>query len=143
LPEDLKVKKEDYNRMTAYSKSKLMNVLFTKELARRLESRNIKVVALHPGFVKTNIGQGDSSFFIWALTKAILLFVHGLLARNVDEGAKTTVFTATDDSIVSGEYYDSCKIGEAQPQCYDTELAKKLWDLSADLAGISPEIPSN
>jgi NAD(P)-dependent dehydrogenase (short-subunit alcohol dehydrogenase family) len=127
--------------MKVYSKSKLMNVLFTKELAKRIAQKNIIVVAVHPGFVKSNLGRDDvKNPIVKFLFNTLLFILSGIFARNGEEGAKTTVFAAVDDSVVSGEYYDSCKVGKVQEQALDEKLQLQLWEESAKLTGLNPNI---
>jgi NAD(P)-dependent dehydrogenase (short-subunit alcohol dehydrogenase family) len=127
--------------MKEYAKSKLMNVLFTKELAKRVAQKNITVAAVHPGFVNSNFGRDSVKNPILKLLFNSLMFIlSGLFARNGEEGAKTTVFTAVDDSVISGEYYDSCKVGNVQEQALDEQLQLQLWEESAKLTGLNPNI---
>lgn len=114
-----------------------MNILFTKELAKRLAPKNISVVAVHPGFVSTNIGVSSIPSPIVRFVVNIVLFLFRFIfARNTHEGAKTSVFAAIDDSVKTGEYYDSCKPTEVSEQGKDSNLASSLWTYSANLMGI-------
>jgi hypothetical protein len=118
-----------------------MNILFTKELARRLAQKNIIVAAVHPGFVKSNLVQGNiENPIIKAIVNIVMFFVTSVLARGGEEGAKTTVFATVDDSIKTGEYYDACDVGKVQPQGQDKQLALQLWEESAKLAELDPNI---
>ncbi|KXN68855.1 hypothetical protein CONCODRAFT_8819 [Conidiobolus coronatus NRRL 28638] len=139
LPGDLHTAKEAYKSFPVYCKTKLMNILFTKELAKRLAPKNISVVAVHPGFVNTNIGVSSiPSPIVRFFVNILLSFFRFLFARNTHEGAKTTVFAAIDDSVKTGEYYDSCKPAEVSEQGKDSNLASSLWTYSANLMGIDP-----
>jgi NAD(P)-dependent dehydrogenase (short-subunit alcohol dehydrogenase family) len=127
--------------MKEYSRSKLMNVLFTKELAKRLANKNIIVAAVHPGFVKSNLGLDSiTNPIINLFARIAMFFITSVFARSGEEGAKTTVFAAVDDSIKSGEYYDACAVGVVQPQGLDEDLALELWNESAKIAGLDPNI---
>ncbi|KXN68850.1 dehydrogenase/reductase sdr family member 13 [Conidiobolus coronatus NRRL 28638] len=141
LPISFVPKPKEYNAMKEYSRSKLMNVLFTKELAKRLANKNIIVAAVHPGFVNSQFGRDsvNNPILNFAFNSAMYV-VSALFARNGEEGAKTTIFAATDDSIKSGEYYDSCAVGVVQPQGHDEDLAFQLWEESAKVAGFDPNI---
>ncbi|KXN68846.1 hypothetical protein CONCODRAFT_41361 [Conidiobolus coronatus NRRL 28638] len=141
LTQDLTPDPSKYSAVSQYSKSKLMNILFTKELAKRLAQKNIIVAAVHPGFVKSNLAQGNIENPIFkVIVSIVMFFVTLVLARGGEEGAKTTVFAAVDDSIKTGEYYDACNVGEVQPQGHDKHLALQLWEDSAKLAELDPNI---
>jgi NAD(P)-dependent dehydrogenase (short-subunit alcohol dehydrogenase family) len=114
-----------------------MTVLFTKELAKRLADKNIKVVALHPGIIYTNIVKAYSpnpiKHFIYNFIMDSIFFIFGTSA---EEGAKTTIFCVIDQSIESGEYYDNCKVGKANKLAEDKVLIQELWDKSLKLAKV-------
>jgi NAD(P)-dependent dehydrogenase (short-subunit alcohol dehydrogenase family) len=141
LPISFVPKPKEFSGMKEYSRSKLMNILFTKELAKRLVNKNIIVAAVHPGFVNSQFGRNslNSSVLNFAFNSAISV-VSAIFARNTEEGAKTTVFAATDDSIVSGEYYDSCAVGVVKSQGKDESIALQLWEESTKVAGFDPNI---
>jgi NAD(P)-dependent dehydrogenase (short-subunit alcohol dehydrogenase family) len=141
LPQDLNPDPKEYSLIKKYSKSKLMNVLFTKELARRVAQKNIIVAAVHPGLVKSNIGTDNIENPVIKFLYIISMFIfYRIFARNGEEGAKTTVFATVDDSIKNGEYYDSCKVREVQGQALDEQLQLQLWEESAKLTGLNPNI---
>jgi hypothetical protein len=136
LPDDLEPIPENFG-MSQYPKSKLMNVITVKELARKLKDTNVVVCSLHPGFVVTEIATKDikGSWFGYVADK-FMSFFQFLLARDGEQGAVTSVYAAISDKIVSGEYYDSCKISLSNPQADDLELAKELWSQSLRLIEI-------
>jgi NAD(P)-dependent dehydrogenase (short-subunit alcohol dehydrogenase family) len=139
LPQDLNPDPKEYSFAKEYAKSKLMNVLFTKELAKRVAQKNIIVAAVHPGVVKSNIGADSIENQVIKFLYTILMsIVFGIFGRSGEEGAKTTVFAAVDDSIKTGEYYDSCKVGKVQEQALDEQLQLQLWEESAKLTGLNP-----
>jgi NAD(P)-dependent dehydrogenase (short-subunit alcohol dehydrogenase family) len=141
LPQDLNPDPKEYSFLKEYAKSKLMNVLFTKELAKRVAQKNIIVAAVHPGFVKSNIGRDSIENSVIKFLYIILtILLSGIFARNGEEGAKTTVFAVVEDSIKTGEYYDSCKVGKVQDQVLDEQLQLQLWEESAKLTGLNPNI---
>lgn len=111
-----------------------MNVLFTKELARRLEGKNITVNALHPGVVKTSIGQKSNSFLFGTAWK---LF-STLAGISQDEGAATSVYLASSDAVegISGKYFTNCKESAVNPIAEDAALAAKLWEYSAGVLNV-------
>lgn len=127
--EDINLEK-GYNVIKAYSQSKLANVLFTRELARRLRDRGITVNCCHPGAVATNIGIDRKTGFGKTITSLLKPFF-----QTPAEGARTAIFLATDDSVknISGEYFYKCKIVSSSKKSKDMELAKRLYKLSENL----------
>ena len=115
----------------AYGNSKLANILFTIELARRLEGTGVTVNALHPGFVNTGFGKNNSGFLF-----KILGAVVPLIARSPEQGAETSIYLASSPDVqnVTGEYFVDSKVAQAAPQASDTAVARKLWDVSAAMA---------
>ncbi len=118
--------KSGYWVMKAYGRSKLANVLFTYELACRLEGTGITVNALHPGFVRTNI------FKRIPILGPLLDPVVGLFALSPEEGARTSIHLATSPEVegVTGKYFYKSKPVRSSPLSYDQELAKDLWNKS-------------
>jgi len=116
---------EKYKGMPAYQQSKLANVLFTKELARRYP--NICSHALHPGVVSTEIAQKAGSWFL-----ATLWRVFRPLMLTAEKGAKTSVYVASSPDVltVNGRYFDKPKEKEPAPLAKDETLAKELWEAS-------------
>ncbi len=127
--EDINLKKH-FNVITAYSQSKLANVLFTRELARRVAKRGIMVNCCHPGAVATNIGIDRDTGFGKTVTGMLKPFF-----QTPEEGARTAIFLAMDDSVknVSGEYFYNCKIAKSSKRSKDMRLARKLFVLSKKL----------
>lgn len=121
-------KNKGFFTMTAYAQSKLANVFFTQELAERLKGTSVTVNCLHPGMVKTNIGNKDMPWF----SSGVWSFVTKLAGITVEDGAKTSVYLASSDEVkhVSGKYFDKCKAKEPAKITRDKELQKKLWAVS-------------
>ena len=119
-----------FNVFKAYSQSKLANVLFTRELARRVKDKGITVNCCHPGAVATNIGIDRETGFGKTVTGLLKPFF-----QTPEQGARTAVFLATDDSVadVSGEYFYKCKIANSSKRSKDMELAKELFEFSEKL----------
>lgn len=122
----------------AYSQSKMMNLLFTFELARRLEGSGVTVNALHPGFVATGFGKNNSG-----TVGAIMRFVVGTLmkpmARTPEQGAQTTVYLASSPQVegVTGQYFVDSRPAQPQPYAHDREAQRRLWERSEQITGIA------
>ncbi|XP_060618423.2 retinol dehydrogenase 12-like [Anolis sagrei] len=122
---------KSYNRSQAYSHSKLANILFTRELARRLQGTRVTANALHPGPVASELGRHSTILII--LGKMLTFFL-----KTPQEGAQTSVYCAVAEELesVSGKYFSDCKPAYVWPQGHDDETARKLWDVSCELLGI-------
>ena len=119
-----------FNVIKAYSQSKLANVLFTRELARRLLAKGITVNCCHPGAVATNIGIDRDTGFGKTITGLLKPFF-----QTPEEGARTAIFLATDGSVsdISGEYFYKCRIAKSSKRSKDMDLAKRLYEFSEEL----------
>ncbi len=120
--------------LKAYSQSKLANVLFTKELARRLEGTGVTANCLHPGVVGTSIAQKESKGIYrlgWALMRPFMM--------SPADGAKTTIYLASSPEVetLTGEYFDKCKSKPASAKALNEETARHLWDLSEQMTGLN------
>jgi NAD(P)-dependent dehydrogenase (short-subunit alcohol dehydrogenase family) len=120
-----------------YGQTKLANLLFTYELARRLEGTGVTANALHPGFVATRFMDGNG-LFGWFMRRWA-----GLLAMSPEEGAKTSVYLASSPEVegVSGRYFVRQKPAVSSPGSRDEEDACRLWRLSEELTGTT--VPSS
>ena len=121
-----------YRGTQAYARSKLANVLFTRELARRFEGTNVSAFALHPGVVATRITQdGDSRLasFLWKTGSRWM--------RTPEEGATTSVYLSTEPHIdqYSGGYYSDSQLVEPSAAGSDQDAAVRLWERSASESG--------
>ena len=127
--EDINLTKR-FNVIKAYSQSKLANVLFTRELARRVKDRGITVNCCHPGAVATNIGIDRETGFGKTVTGMLKPFF-----QTPEEGARTAIFLAIDDSVkdITGEYFYKCKPAKSSKRSKDPELSKKLYEFSEKL----------
>lgn len=136
--DDLQMEK-NYASMKAYSNSKLANVLFTSELARRLEASGSKVIvnSLHPGVVKSNIGRRDNSWIA-----GIFMTFFQMRAIPTAEGAKTSIYLASSPNVegVTGKYFDESKEKTPSKAAQDEALASRLWQVSEELSGVSYSI---
>ena len=120
----------DWTMMRAYGRSKLCNILFTRELASRLDPNEIVATCLHPGMVATGIGQrGGLTELGWRLLKPFMV--------NPEMGAVTPVFLATvpDAKFFHGGYVIRKALTQPDQAALDSELARRLWEESARLVG--------
>jgi retinol dehydrogenase 12 len=125
-----------YTGFKAYSQSKLANVLFTYELARRLPGHNVTVNALHPGFVATNFGVSNGGIF------RPIFKLFQLAAISPDEGARTTLFLAASPQVagVSGKYFAKEQEVRSSAASYDESMARSLWDASIKMTGLQETV---
>ena len=123
-----------YSGWMAYSDSKLANILFTRELARRLDGTGVAVSCFHPGFVQSGFGMNNRG-----LVRGLIKIGASLFARDVDKGAETLVWLATspDAAGAKGEYYHDLKARKTSRRGQDDELARRLWTYSEELCGIA------
>ncbi|XP_018328901.1 retinol dehydrogenase 12-like [Agrilus planipennis] len=132
-----KINKEDLNSNEkydpggAYAQSKLANILFTKELAKRLEGTGVTVYAVHPGLVDTEIIRHMGFFNSWMAKIFIKPFVWPFI-KTPTQGAQTIIFAALDPSLerVTGKYFSNCSEAELSEAAKDDATAKWLWLVS-------------
>jgi len=122
-----------YGVMKAYSQAKLAQVLFTHELSRRLEGTGVTVNSLHPGAVATNMWKSPMGplSFVGNISKLFLM--------SPEKGAETPVYLASSPEVegVTGKYYDHRREKQSSPESYDQAAARKLWDASERMTGLS------
>jgi NAD(P)-dependent dehydrogenase (short-subunit alcohol dehydrogenase family) len=116
----------------AYARSKLCNVLFTYELARRLEGTGVTANALHPGYVNTGFATNNG----WAYRIGAKLSAR-LFGKKPEDGAATSIYLAASPEVegVTGKYFVDCKEIPSSPSSQDKALAEKLWQVSLELTG--------
>ena len=141
--EDLQLER-NYDRVVAYGQSKLANLLFTYELARRLKAKGAPTIATaaHPGAADTDLlrnmpgGIRQVSQFFWST----------LIAQNADMGAEPTLRAATDPGAQNAEYYGPGGLGEqrghpkvvkSSAQSHDEDIQRRLWSVSEELTGVT------
>ena len=124
----------DFGWMKVYGQTKLANILFSFELARRLEGTGISVNCLHPGGVRTRLGAHNAPrihrLVMWLATPVL---------RSPEQGAHTSVYLASAPAVAggSGEYFANCKPASSSKEARDPEVAKRLWQVSERLTGLA------
>jgi NAD(P)-dependent dehydrogenase (short-subunit alcohol dehydrogenase family) len=119
-----------YFGFAAYGRSKLANILFTYELARRLEGSGVTVNALHPGGVATNIFSTDFSIF-----GPLIKWIISWFTLTPEQGADNTIYLASSPKVegVTGKYFVKREAVSSSALSYDEDLAKRLWEVSEKL----------
>lgn len=124
--------KNGFSSLQAYGRSKLCNILFTRELSRRWVGKGVTANCLHPGFVATRFGDGSGGLIAHALS------LGKMFAISPEKGAQTIVYLASSPDVarLSGGYYYKCRAATPSEEARDDAVAKRLWVESAKLAGI-------
>jgi hypothetical protein len=119
-------------RLAGYRRSKLCNILFTRELARRLAGSGVTANCVHPGFCATGIGNNTTGWFRRGVRLAKRLF-----AIPPERGARTLIYAAAAPELtdVNGAYFIDCRPAMPSPEAQDDECARRLWEVSARIAG--------
>ncbi|RVE57621.1 hypothetical protein OJAV_G00218200 [Oryzias javanicus] len=127
---------QSYDKGSAYSRSKLANLLFTRELARRLEGSGVTVNALTPGIVRTNLGRHVQ---VPVVAKPLFDLLSWGLFKTPEEGARTSVFLASSPDVdgVQGKCFANCRPHVLLDKATDPQVASKLWDISEVMVGIT------
>jgi NAD(P)-dependent dehydrogenase (short-subunit alcohol dehydrogenase family) len=115
-----------YGGLKAYSQSKLANIVFTYELARRLEGTNVTANCLHPGVISSGFGQTYKGTF------SVLVRLAKPFMATPEEGAKTSVYLASSPDVakVTGRYFAKCKATRSNAESYDEASWTRLWEIS-------------
>ena len=125
-----------YRGMRVYGQSKLANILFTLELARRLAGTGVTANSLHPGTVRTGYGHdGDARGFL-----AFGIKISSPFFLSPAKGARTSVYLASSPEVegVSGEYFVKCRPRQPRRWAQDADAATRLWQVSEQLVGLAP-----
>lgn len=119
-----------YSAWTAYGQSKIANLLFAKELARRFQGSKKTAYAIHPGVIPTNLGRhmNPIAMAIFGLSKHLFL-------KSIEQGSATQCYTSVSSEVVknSGSYFADCNVAKPRIDAENSELAKKLWDVSEQI----------
>ncbi|XP_050509563.1 retinol dehydrogenase 11-like [Diabrotica virgifera virgifera] len=140
---DLHYERRTYGAIKAYSESKLANILFMNELARKLKEKNINnvnVYSLHPGLVRSEVGRNlddawfPGSYWIWSN-------VLGLFAKSPKQGAQTSIYCSVDEKCANetGLYYAECAPVSPSQAARNETAAKELWEVSWKLVGLKED----
>ncbi len=123
---------KSYSGWRAYQQSKLSNIYFTYELARRLEGTQVTANCLHPGFVASRFGDNNKG-----IVGMLFGFIKSIAAISEEEGAKTSIYLAGSPEVagVSGKYFDKCKAVRSSDVSYDEGIARELWRVSETMVG--------
>jgi NAD(P)-dependent dehydrogenase (short-subunit alcohol dehydrogenase family) len=116
----------------AYGQSKLANLLFTYELALRLAGTGVTVNAVHPGTVASGFGENNNGVMKFSMK------IYHQFSLTPEQGADTVVYLASSPDVegITGKYWTLRKAVASSPQSYDQDAQKRLWTVSAQLAGI-------
>jgi NAD(P)-dependent dehydrogenase (short-subunit alcohol dehydrogenase family) len=120
-----------YRGLPAYGRSKLCNILYTRELARRLAGTGVTANSLHPGFVATRFGDRSGGLFSYVVRVA-----KRVAAIPVEQGAETIVYLASapDVATISGGYFYQCQLAHPTRAAQDDAAARRLWEATERLA---------
>ena len=126
-----------YSGQAAYSQSKLANVMFSNELARRLEGTGVTANSLHPGVVRTNFGAEDQAWLFTVVSHVVLPFL-----KTPTQGAQTSIYLASSPDMdgITGQFFANKKVKTANKVAVDPAMRARLWQASADLVGMKPAI---
>ncbi|XP_061665467.1 retinol dehydrogenase 13-like isoform X3 [Syngnathoides biaculeatus] len=138
--EDLNWERRKFNTKQAYCQSKLANVLFTRELAKRLQGTGVTANAVHPGVVSSELGR-HTGLHQSQFSTTVLSPLFSLLVKNPELGAQPSIYLAVAEELdgVTGRYYDVLTEKEPAPQAMDEEAARRLWEISSRLVGLEED----
>ncbi|XP_018302940.1 retinol dehydrogenase 11-like, partial [Mycetomoellerius zeteki] len=131
-----------YGPIKSYAQSKLANILFTKELARKLKEADIhgiNVYSLHPGMIPTGLFRYGDRVLFPGFTFCCNMFMR-FFYKNAEEGAQTTIYCSVDEEIANetGLYYSNCGIATPYRMANKHQYPEKLWDISCRLLHLNP-----
>ena len=122
----------DYSGMQAYARSKLANLLFTYELARRWKGTGVTATCVHPGVVATRFWDRNTDWLSWAG------WLFKWVYKSPEQGARGPLYLATSPEVegVTGAYFDGTEQVTPEPKAYDEATAQRLWERSAEMTGL-------
>jgi len=123
----------NYRGFMAYSVSKLLNILYTRELARRSAGTGVTANSFHPGFVATRWGDSSGGLFSLVVRASKQVF-----AISTEKGAETAIYLASSPEVatISGGYFYRCRVATPTRAAQDDAVARRLWEVTARLAGL-------
>jgi NAD(P)-dependent dehydrogenase (short-subunit alcohol dehydrogenase family) len=129
---------KSYSGFKVYGRSKLANILYTRELARRWAGAGVTANTLHPGFVATRFGDESGGMLSFGVR------IAKSFAISPEKGAETIVYLASSDEVsaISGKYFYKCRVATPTKEAQDDEAAQRLWVETEKLAGIQAESPN-
>lgn len=134
--DDLHFKRRSYGAWTAYGQSKAANILFAKELNRRLQGTQVEAFSAHPGVIQTNLGRHMNGPAHWGMKifMAAARWVPAMRAKNIPQGVSTTLYAATAPQLkgLGGAYLVDCAVAQPSKTCQDVDTAAKLWEVTAE-----------
>jgi NAD(P)-dependent dehydrogenase (short-subunit alcohol dehydrogenase family) len=121
-----------YGGMSSYGQSKLANVVFTYELARRLAGTGVTVNCVHPGAVATNLASNNGALatVVWKLI--------GPFMKSSENGARTQIYLASSPEVagITGKYFIDSKEARSSAESHDPDIGRRLWEVSAQMTGL-------
>ncbi|CAF3770073.1 unnamed protein product [Adineta steineri] len=139
--DDINLEKESYTPFYIYARSKLANIMFTNELAKRLKGTNITANSLHPGVIKTDLGHNICGRYqhIFRLFLKILSPIIWIFFKNTEEGAQTTIYLASDINLdnVTGKYFSDCTEVQPSDKALNEQDNRRLWLLSEQMTKLN------
>eukprot|EP00276_Gloeochaete_wittrockiana_P006118 CAMPEP_0184653624 /NCGR_PEP_ID=MMETSP0308-20130426/11357_1 /TAXON_ID=38269 /ORGANISM="Gloeochaete witrockiana, Strain SAG 46.84" /LENGTH=304 /DNA_ID=CAMNT_0027089205 /DNA_START=132 /DNA_END=1046 /DNA_ORIENTATION=- len=125
---------KSYDRWGAYGQSKLANILFARELNRRMAGTGVTVNAVHPGFIPTDLTRNINPFAPYLFKYIVSPFL-----KSIPQGAATTVNVEVNPALanVGGKYFTNCQEETPAAEALNDQVAQRLWDLSEKLVGLS------
>jgi len=133
--DDLDCERHKYRGFLVYCQTKLANVLFTRELARRLDETNVTANAVHPGYVRSKFArEGDMGAVV-----GTVMILGRPFAISSAAGARTSVYLASSPDVdgITGQYFYKCRVAKPSDAALDDAAAARLWEVSAELTGVS------
>jgi len=120
-----------------YAKSKLCQIYFTQELAKRLQGTNVTAYSVHPGTVNTEYGRYSET-----LTTQIMTFFTKRVSVSPEKGAQTSIYASIEDGLedLNGQHFADCKPSGPYYNAQKAEIRKKLWEISEEMVGLSSKM---
>ncbi|KAA0703527.1 Retinol dehydrogenase 13 [Triplophysa tibetana] len=137
--DDLFFDKSPYSPLVSYKQSKLANILFSRELARRMKGTGVSSYSLHPGVIRTGLGRHIESWF--PMLKTVMTLPSMLLMKTPWQGAQTSIYCAVTEGLErkSGCYFSDCADKDPAPEGKDDAVARRLWEESARLVELNDQ----